>query len=258
MPILNDIIDWVENKPKFWQVAIDRLIKNNELTDTDIEDIKEICKVDQGLSNIEFDAVDFEDLRDFANNLTSSKDVIVSKISNVDNVNALSKTCELVFAPKGLTVIYGDNGSGKSSYVSILKHACNTRGHKPKINDNLYDPECFGNDKKADIEFTIDGANFHTVNLINEEVNDSALKSVDVFDTFSANHYIEGEDEIAFIPQGLSIVEKFTYWLKKSRERTNRELSSPTLAKFDLTLIEVSDNSTANNISRKPKFRFNT
>lgn len=245
MPILNDIIDWVENKPVFWQVAIDRLIRNNELTDNDISELKEICKVDYGLSNFDFEEVDFVDLRTFANNATSNKDVILSKISNVDNVNALSKTSELEFAPKGLTVVYGDNGSGKSSYVSILKHACHTRGHKPKINDNLYDPACFGNDKKADIEYTVDRANFNTVNLINEKVNDSVLKSVDVFDTFSANHYIEGEDEIAFIPQGLSIVEKLAVCIKKVENELNAEFSSPALEKFDHTLLEVSDCSTA-------------
>lgn len=137
MPILNDIIDWVENKPDFWQVAIDRLIRNNELTDNDISELTEVCKVDYELSKFNFTKVDFNDLRNFANNATNSDDVILSKISNIDNVNALSKTCELEFAQKGLTIVYGDNGSGKSSYVSILKHACNTRGQKPKINDNL-------------------------------------------------------------------------------------------------------------------------
>ena len=157
MSIHKDIIDWIESKPLFWQVAIDRLIKNNELTDEDIIDLKEICKVDYGLSEFEVDEVDFDKLRDFANNITNSENIILSKIYNVDNINALSKTGELEFAPEGLTIVYGDNGSGKSSYVSILKHACNTRGHKPKINDNLYDPSCFGNDKKADIEYTIDG-----------------------------------------------------------------------------------------------------
>jgi energy-coupling factor transporter ATP-binding protein EcfA2 len=245
MPILNDIIDWVENKPIFWQVDIDRLIRNNELTANDISELQEICKVDYGLSDFDFEEVDFDDLRDFANNLISSDNVILSKIFNVDNINALSKTSELEFAPKGLTVVYGDNGSGKSSYVSILKHACKTRGHKPKINDNLYDPACFGNDKKADIEYTIDEINFNTVNLINGEVNDSVLKSVDVFDTFSANHYIEGEDEIAFIPQGLSIIEKLALDIKKVENELNAELASPALEKFDHTLLEVSDCSTA-------------
>jgi ABC-type lipoprotein export system ATPase subunit len=245
MPILNDIIDWVENKPIFWQVAIDRLIRNNELTGTDISELKEICKVDYGLSKFGYEEVDFDELRNFADNLTSSDDVVLSKIFNVDNVNALSKTSELEFAHKGLTIVYGDNGSGKSSYVSILKHACNTRGHKPKINDNLYDPASFGNDKKADIEYTIDGVNFNTVNLINEVVNDSVLKSVDVFDTFSANHYIEGEDEIAFIPQGLSIIEKLALNIKKVENKLNAEFASPALEKFDHTLLEVSDCSTA-------------
>ncbi len=245
MPILNDIIDWVESKPVFWQVAIDRLIRNNDLSVTDITELKEICKVDHGLSDFKFTVVDFADLRKFANSATSSEDIILSKIYNVDNINALSKTSELEFAPKGLTVVYGDNGSGKSSFVSILKHACNTRGHKPKINDNLYDPTCFGNDKKADIEYTIDETNFDTVSLLNEEVNDLVLKGVDVFDTFSANHYIEGQDEIAFIPQGLSIVEKLAIDIKRIESELNSELLSPALKEFDYKLLDVSDCSTA-------------
>lgn len=245
MPILNDIIDWAENKPVFWQVAIDRLIRNNELTENDISELKEICKVDYGLSKANFDEVDFGDLRNFANNSASIDNVTLSRISNVCNVNALSKTSELEFAQNGLTIVYGDNGSGKSSYVSILKHACNTRGLKPKINVNLYDPTCYGKDKKADIEYTTDGTNFSTVSLVNEQVNNSALKSIDVFDTFSANHYIDGEDEIAFIPQGLSIVEKLAIDIKRVENGLNAELLSLDLQKYDHTLLEVSDCSTA-------------
>lgn len=245
MPILNDIIDWVENKPAFWQVAIDRLIRNNELTDIDIKELKEICKVDFRLSNFEFEEVDFDNLREFAENSTSSGDIVLSKIFNIDNINALSKTSELKFAHKGLTMVYGDNGSGKSSYVSILKHVCKTRGQKPKINGNLYDPTCFGNDKKADVEYTIDGVNYDLVSFINSEVNDSTLKRVDVFDAFSANHYIEGEDEIAFIPQGLSIVEKIAVYLKRIESELNEELLSPSLVKFDYSLLEVSNDSSA-------------
>lgn len=234
-----------KKKPAFWQVAIDHLIRNNELTDNDISELKEICKLDYGLSDFDYDEVDFEDLRDFADNSTSDDNIRLSKITNIDNINALSKTSELEFAPSGLTVVYGDNGSGKSSYVSILKHSCNTRGHKPRINDNLFDQTCFGNDKKADIEYTIDGTNFSIVNLINETINDNTLKKIDVFDSFSANHYIEGEDEIAFIPQGLSIVEKLAEAVKKIEVQLNLDLSAPSLRKFDYELLEVSDNTTA-------------
>lgn len=193
MPILNDIIDWVENKPSFWQVAVDRLIRNNELTDEDISELAEICKIDFRLSEFEFDSIDFNELRNFADNSVNDDNVILSKINNIDNINALSKSSTLGFAPNGLTIVYGDNGSGKSSYVSILKHSCNTRGQKPTINDNLYDPSCAGNDKKADIEYTSDGVNFYTVNLVNETISENSLKKIDVFDTFLVQTIISME-----------------------------------------------------------------
>jgi len=245
MPILYDIIDWVETKPVFWQVAIERLIRNNQLSGADILEIKEICKADFGLSDIHFEDVDFEDLREFVDSAINSEDIILSKISDIENINALSRTSELEFAPSGLTLVYGDNGAGKSSYVSILKHTCNTRGQKPTINGNLYDPASFGNDKKAEVKYTVDSVNFNSVSLLNGEIDDTTLKSVDVFDTYSANHYIEGEDEIAFIPQGLSIVEKFAIHLNRIEDEIRAELSSPALVGFDYSLLEVAEGTTA-------------
>ena len=245
MAILNEIIDWVENKPVFWQIAIDRLIRNNSLSDGDIDELKQICKVDFGLSKVEFNQINFNDLREFADNSTSREDLILSKIFNISNINALSETSELKFAPNGLTLVYGDNGSGKSSYVSILKHICKSRGQKPTLNGNLYEPDLFKNNKISNVEYTIDGVNFHSINLTNGEVSDSKLKGINVFDTYSANHYIEGEDEIAFIPQGLSIIEKFAVYLKRIENELIQELSSPSLSKFDYSVLEVSEDSSA-------------
>lgn len=241
MPILNDIIDWVEDKPSFWQVAIDRLIRNNHLTDSDTSELKEICKAEFGLLKIGFENVDFDDLREFANHSSSSDSIVISKIFNIENINALAETSVLEFAPMGLTVVYGDNGAGKSSYVSIFKHICKTRGQKPSINDNLYDPTSRGNDNKAEVEYTIDGVNFDSVILKNTNISDSILKSVDVFDKFSANHYIEGEDEIAFIPQGLSIIEKFALYLKQIETELNNEIHTLGLSKFDYSVLQVDE-----------------
>ena len=101
----------------------------------------------------------------------------------------------------------------------MLKHTCNTRGQKPTINDNLYDATSRGTDKKAEVEFTTDGTKFNSVALVNLSISDTKLKGVDVFDSFSANHYIDGEDEIAFIPQGLSFIEKLAMVLKQIEDR---------------------------------------
>ena len=110
MQIIQDIINWVEDKPKFWQVSIEKLIRNNQLTDSDLSNLKEICKAENGLSEFEYHNVDFDNLREYANNSSSTRNVTLTKILNVENINALTQTNFLEFIPKGLTVIYGDNG----------------------------------------------------------------------------------------------------------------------------------------------------
>lgn len=245
MSILTDIIDWVETKPQFWQHAIDKLIRNNNITPDDLSLLKEICKAEIGLSKTQFAAVDFDSLRAFISHSAGNDNVILSKIHNIENINALSRTSVLEFAPTGLTAVYGDNGVGKSSYVSVLKHTCNTRGQKPPINDNLYDVASRGTDKKADVEFTTDGVTFNTVTLKNAEVSNSTLKSIDVFDSFSANHYIENEDEIAFIPQGLSFIEKFAVALKYIETEFNNESQGLESSKLNLQLLQVDEGTSA-------------
>lgn len=245
MAILTDIIDWVESKPQYWQTAINKLIRNNDLTGADLAELKEICKIEGGLSKGTFVPVDLVALRVFAADSASNADITLSKIHNVSNINALSKTSVLEFHPTGLTAVYGDNGAGKSSFVTVLKHTCNTRGQKPSINYNLYDASSPSSDKKADVEFTTDGITFNSVSLVNASVSSPSLKGVDVFDSFSANHYIDGEDEIAFIPQGLAFIEKFAITLKQIETDLLSEVQTLNLSKFDYALMQIDEGTAA-------------
>lgn len=239
MNILSEIIDWLENKPLFWQVGIERLIRNNELNTQDIRDLKEICKSESGLIKQSFPAVDFVLLRQFVNVSSSGSNTFIRKIHNIQNINALSSSSILEFASTGLTAIYGENGTGKSSYTSILKHTCNTRGHKPKITDNIHDANGVGKDKKAEIEYSLDGASVSSLFFTNEVLSSNDLKSIDVFDSYSATHYIDGEDEIAFIPQGMSYIERLAIVLKEIELELQQEQITSNQSKFDLTHLRL-------------------
>lgn len=79
--------------------------------------------------------------RDHLNIALQQEDCFVLKsLKKVQHVNALASNQELTFAPKGITVIYGANGSGKSGYSRILKDACRARHSEPILPNINTDP----------------------------------------------------------------------------------------------------------------------
>ena len=67
----------------------------------------------------------------------SKPPVFLKEITNVTGVGALAATSPLQFG-HGLTVVYGENGSGKSSYVRILK-ALENHLHAASVLENVFD-----------------------------------------------------------------------------------------------------------------------
>ena len=136
----------------------------------------------------------------------------------------------------GLTVIYGDNSSGKSSYARVLKHSCNTRGSYPQISKNLFDSEISKLDQLAEIHFKRN-TTLGKVSWKDNEIDSSDLKAVDVFDSNSAIHYIENEDEIAFIPSDLALLEKLANCLQELEQNFNEEINKLELRRFNYTTL---------------------
>ena len=237
MPILQDIIEWIEDKPQFWQEAVNRIIRNKNLTEDDIDDLVEICKTEQGVLDIEIEDVDLEELKELVASADIEESITLSKICNTKNINALKENEELEFAPNGLTIVYGDNGAGKSSYVSVLKHICNTRGVRPRINPNLFVNGSYAESQTAELEYATENGGSGSVVWKDGNLNNHILQAVDVFDTFSANHYIEDEDEIAFIPSGLAVLEKLAQCCKDVESKINIEKEVHITETFDYNFL---------------------
>ena len=73
--------------------------------------------------------------------VSNSQDIRLFKIHALNNVNALDPKWELEFNPKGLTIIFGKNGAGKSGYARVIKRACNARAQGDKILSNVFQPD---------------------------------------------------------------------------------------------------------------------
>ena len=154
-----------------------------------------IAKMEQGLKDPDESYAGYIAPIDLTGFGKEQNAVNLKSIGKVSHVSALVSDALLEFETNGLTAVYGDNGSGKSSYAKILKNACLTRGNTPKILPNIYEEET--GDPAAEISIVI-GQEQHDVAWSLSTVAREDLKSIRIFDNTSATHYISGEDSIEY------------------------------------------------------------
>lgn len=119
--VLQEILAWSAERPTWQRDALRRLVVNGDLTAKDIIALAEICKGDHGLvEKPEARPLTKEHVPDRSGTAAA---VSLASIFHHEGVNALAADQTLKFAP-GLTIVYGDNGAGKTGYIRILKQAC--------------------------------------------------------------------------------------------------------------------------------------
>ena len=188
---------WFSKRPQWLQIAAKRLLQQFELTDQDISDLTNLCQQDADgklpKTTCSFPAPAFSK--------STTGTLRLCSISDVEGVNALSPKNPLEFGKGNITIVYGNNGSGKSGYVRLLKHVCGAR-ETGTLHRNVYKPSAV--EQKASIWFEQDGIRkSHT--WLGQGVCDD-LKSVDIFDTASGKVFVGSEDEVSYEPPVLSFI----------------------------------------------------
>ncbi len=216
--VLADIVEWsagIPGIPDWQRDALRRLCESAELTDDDISELFQICKEGTGARPITH--------KDISDPEASAKKVSLKAIHKVENVNALKEGEGLQFHPTGLTVIYGNNGSGKSGYARILKEACGARGLKEsKILPNAYNED--HNIPKAEILFYLNGKEEKS-NWVKWENKDDLLSSVNIFDSITANIYVNDQNTVAYEPFPMLILNKLVNTCHKIKSKLENEIS---------------------------------
>lgn len=134
--IITDIISWVERQPYWQQVIAEKLLSNHTITDEDIEEIFLIFKKENSLVN---EPLEIKELN-FSNGKTNTSKIANIKwrgLSNVSGVNAINSK-ETFHVGDEVTLVYGENGSGKSGYTRLLNNIFISRGDK-NILPNLFE-----------------------------------------------------------------------------------------------------------------------
>lgn len=200
--VLEVLLEWSFERPTWVRDALRRVVAQGKLTDSDIADLVELCKSDFGAEFERVKAIPLERAHIPANP-DSGASVALLTVSEVSGANHLAPDQTLSFAPEGLTVIYGDNGAGKSGYARILKRACRSR-HAGRIEPNVYDAAA-PRTASARMVYAIGGTAQAPKWWQDAPQPDPVLSAISVFDHECATVHLKEKNEVAFRPFELDV-----------------------------------------------------
>jgi hypothetical protein len=154
---------------------------------------------------------------------SSPASTTVKSIRNVSYVNALADNQSLNFREDGLSVVFGNNASGKSGYARILKNVCRARSAE-EILHNVYEGDP-GSPASATLLFSIGGTQEPPVEWSDGESAPDALSLVSVFDSKCAPVHVEERNEAAYIPVPLQILHELASVARRLKIELQEEIT---------------------------------
>jgi energy-coupling factor transporter ATP-binding protein EcfA2 len=139
-----------------------------------------------------------------ASGSTTGPRTLLTSLGPVTNVDQMAADQELRFALDGITLIYGDNGSGKSGYARIAKRLCRSLRSDP-LRSNVYQP---AGAPGAVIKFKVGDDAIQEIAWREGDAAPAALQQLSVFDTQNARVYVDEQNRIAYLPPELAILEQ--------------------------------------------------
>lgn len=222
--VLKIVVSWF-NKLDSWQKDLFiNLWKGKNVEDLKVRS-KKLALKEYGVEDCHFVA-ETKFPEDIEEEFTVNSQVMLKRISEVQGVSALKPTKPLEFT-KGLNVVYGANGCGKTSYVKVLKKAENPK-ENIKIYSNIFEAENIP--AKATLVFDEDGVETPIQwSMLNQRVC-----PIRIYDTDVAHRFVTDSTETVYEPKLLHI---FTL-MSEIYDSLNKEISDE-IATKNISLVSV-------------------
>lgn len=212
--IYGELLTYSESLQPWQRDALRRLTISPDLLYGDISELTDIAYIaalqnEDGLVDDETPSVEAPEPGPMTSVHVPSSDAVAPavslvKVHHLQGVNRMRVPTDITLNPKGLNVVFGYNGVGKSGYTRILKSSCHSKHHEPVLG-NVYDAADL--DPLAKVEYVLgETAGTHEWNL-NEASTDENLARVAVYDAKSASAHVSAKGtELTVTPQGLDLL----------------------------------------------------
>jgi len=197
---LLDIVGWSRSRPAWQRQVLHYLVQQEEPTSDQIEELTLISR-NSGTASSPLTEADVRSPK------SQTSAVTLKAVSKPEDVNALAPDQTLSFEKTGLTIIYGDNGAGKSGYARILKHACRARidGRAHTVIPNIF-AQAPGT-PRATISYSVNGQIKQAHWQLHQE-SPAELSAISVFDARTAAVHVDGTNEVAYVPSSLDLLQR--------------------------------------------------
>ena len=206
-----ELLTWAKETLDPWQhEALRRILNSGSLTEQDYADILQRAQFDLEIAvppgplpNVALTPADLP-----AAPALSGR-VYLKAVKDLQGANALKPGQQIIFG-QHLTVLYGENASGKSGYARVLKKVarCPARAVEPILPD-VFSPLSAPVPCKATFELEEAGA-VTPIAWQDGQAVPEAMQRFAVFDSKCARSFLTSENEISFVPSVLEALRQLS------------------------------------------------
>jgi energy-coupling factor transporter ATP-binding protein EcfA2 len=137
---------------------------------------------------------------------TTETRTLLCSLGPAKHLNRLAADQQMRFALDGLTVIFGDNGSGKSGYARVAKKMCRSLSKDDLLGNVFAD----GPNAPAEImvRYQTDNASVTEITWTDGSPTPPPFANIAVFDAANARLYVDRQNRISYLPTEISLLQQ--------------------------------------------------
>ena len=193
------LVDWANGQDGWVRALVDAILTApSEVSEATLQSVYDRYLSEKGLSDA--DAEPVEALAIGEAQVASKSPLTVDRLSAISGVNALAAGQEIEFNPN-LTIVFGENGSGKTGYTRILKTLADVRTIEDILGDvNEGGPEV---EKRCTIDYTVDGVSEDLE--WTGETGIVPFTAISIFDTPAVSLHVDDDLSYLYTPSDLAL-----------------------------------------------------
>ena len=208
------IVEWSASRPAWQRLVLRRVTAGDALSNEDYDSLVD----DIVVAKHDLDAT--FGLEEFSQTTAEDPSVRLVSIAEPEHVNALASDLPLTFEPNGLTIVYGDNGSGKSGYARLLKHITRARHREDLLTDVFRDTALEKPTAGLSVRIGDKG-----VSLTWPDSTPPELQRMLFYDGACGNAYIATESDFPYRPSALFVMDGLIHACGEVRRRMRHQAS---------------------------------